>query len=215
MDEAAFSSYVGSRRTQLFRTACLLCGDRIGRRTSSGGARSVVRRLGPGLADGQRRRVRPPDRRQRALQRPTPALAAGVGGRAARRSHGARLPARGRRRHPVRRPRPAPGDRAAHNTRSHLCRGNLEDDLVLVAVRVRLIEIGEAVKALNPDLTEPSLDPVASGCAYAGSSATTASRVGRRGRVAIPLLLSRRRALLVRSVAATQHLLASSSATVP
>ena len=27
MDEAAFSSYVAARRPQLFRTACLLCGD--------------------------------------------------------------------------------------------------------------------------------------------------------------------------------------------
>ena len=27
MDEAAFSSYVAARRTQLFRTACFLCGD--------------------------------------------------------------------------------------------------------------------------------------------------------------------------------------------
>ena len=27
MDEAAFTSYVATRRTQLFRTACLLCGD--------------------------------------------------------------------------------------------------------------------------------------------------------------------------------------------
>ena len=27
MDEAAFSAYVAARRPQLFRTACLLCGD--------------------------------------------------------------------------------------------------------------------------------------------------------------------------------------------
>ena len=27
MDDAAFSSYVAARRAQLFRTACLLCGD--------------------------------------------------------------------------------------------------------------------------------------------------------------------------------------------
>ena len=27
MDEEAFSSYVAARRPQLFRTACLLCGD--------------------------------------------------------------------------------------------------------------------------------------------------------------------------------------------
>lgn len=37
--------------------------------------------------------------------------------------------------------------------RSHLRRGDLEDALVLDAVRVRLIEIGEAVKALSSDLT--------------------------------------------------------------
>lgn len=43
--------------------------------------------------------------------------------------------------------------------RSHLRRGDLEDDLVLDAVRVRLIEIGEAVKALSSDLTatEPEI----------------------------------------------------------
>jgi DNA-directed RNA polymerase specialized sigma24 family protein len=27
MDESAFSDYVAARRPQLFRTACLLCGD--------------------------------------------------------------------------------------------------------------------------------------------------------------------------------------------
>lgn len=36
--------------------------------------------------------------------------------------------------------------------RSHLTRGNLTDGLVYDAVRVRLIEIGEAVKGINPDL---------------------------------------------------------------
>ena len=43
--------------------------------------------------------------------------------------------------------------------REHLERGNLADGLVFDAVRVRLIEIGEAVKALPPDLLdrEPSL----------------------------------------------------------
>ncbi|MGH9022506.1 MAG: HepT-like ribonuclease domain-containing protein [Acidimicrobiia bacterium] len=34
----------------------------------------------------------------------------------------------------------------------HLARGSLEDGLVFDAVRVRLIEIGEAVKAIDPDL---------------------------------------------------------------
>lgn len=37
--------------------------------------------------------------------------------------------------------------------RSHLLRGDLDDTLVLDAVCVRLIEIGEAVKALSTDLT--------------------------------------------------------------
>lgn len=36
--------------------------------------------------------------------------------------------------------------------RAHLRRGNLSDGLVFDAVRVRLIEIGEAVKALPPSL---------------------------------------------------------------
>lgn len=42
--------------------------------------------------------------------------------------------------------------------RSHLSRGDLSDGLVFDAVRVRLIEIGEAVKAISPALleTEPS-----------------------------------------------------------
>jgi uncharacterized protein with HEPN domain len=38
--------------------------------------------------------------------------------------------------------------------RSHLTRGDLHDGLVYVAVRVRLIEIGEAVKDLDPRLLE-------------------------------------------------------------
>jgi uncharacterized protein with HEPN domain len=43
--------------------------------------------------------------------------------------------------------------------RSHLERGDLHDGLVFDAVRVRLIEIGEAVKALPPELLahEPAL----------------------------------------------------------
>lgn len=36
--------------------------------------------------------------------------------------------------------------------RSHMTRGDLADGLVFDAVRVRLIEIGEAVKALDPNL---------------------------------------------------------------
>lgn len=35
---------------------------------------------------------------------------------------------------------------------AHLMRGDLQDELVFDAVRVRLIEIGEAVKGIRPDL---------------------------------------------------------------
>ena len=43
--------------------------------------------------------------------------------------------------------------------RAHLLRGPLSDGLVFDAVRIRLLEIGEAVKALPADLlaTEPAL----------------------------------------------------------
>lgn len=43
--------------------------------------------------------------------------------------------------------------------RSHVARGSLADDLVKDAVRVRLIEIGEAVKGLTDGLraTEPDI----------------------------------------------------------
>ena len=42
---------------------------------------------------------------------------------------------------------------------AHLTRGDLNDGLVYDAVRVRLIEIGEAVKGIDPDLlaTEPDI----------------------------------------------------------
>jgi len=48
------------------------------------------------------------------------------------------------------------GDIAAaiDTIRGHLGRGSLDDGLVYDAVRVRLIEIGEAVKGLAPDLLE-------------------------------------------------------------
>ena len=36
--------------------------------------------------------------------------------------------------------------------RSHLTKGDLDDGLVYDAVRVRLIEIGEAVKSISPEL---------------------------------------------------------------
>jgi len=42
--------------------------------------------------------------------------------------------------------------------RSHLDRGDLSDGLVFDAVRLRLIEIGEAVKALEPALLESEPD---------------------------------------------------------
>lgn len=43
--------------------------------------------------------------------------------------------------------------------RSHLARGDLSDGLVFDAVRIRLLEIGEAVKAISPSLlaTEPGI----------------------------------------------------------
>jgi uncharacterized protein with HEPN domain len=43
--------------------------------------------------------------------------------------------------------------------RSHLTRGDLSDGLVFDAVRIRLLEIGEAVKALPDDvlLSEPDI----------------------------------------------------------
>ena len=43
--------------------------------------------------------------------------------------------------------------------RSHLQRGDLSDGLIFDAVRIRLLEIGEAVKALPDDLlaTQPSV----------------------------------------------------------
>lgn len=42
--------------------------------------------------------------------------------------------------------------------REHLTRGELADGLVFDAVRVRLIEIGEAVKGLSPELLEHEPD---------------------------------------------------------
>src|ERR1700728_3814274 len=43
--------------------------------------------------------------------------------------------------------------------RSHLQRGDLSDGLIFDAVRIRLLEIGEAIKALPEDLlvTQPSI----------------------------------------------------------
>jgi len=42
--------------------------------------------------------------------------------------------------------------------RSHLTRGDLSDGLVFDAVRLRLIEIGEAVKLLDPNLVASEPD---------------------------------------------------------
>ena len=47
---------------------------------------------------------------------------------------------------------------AAHAIAEHLKRGGLDDGLVFDAVRVRLIEIGEAVKAIDPALLEREPD---------------------------------------------------------
>lgn len=48
---------------------------------------------------------------------------------------------------------------AADAIAAHVRRGGFEDGLVFDAVRVRLIEIGEAVKAIDPELlaTEPDI----------------------------------------------------------
>lgn len=48
---------------------------------------------------------------------------------------------------------------AAEATRAHQLRGSLSDGPVFDAVRVRLIEIGEAVKGISPELlaTEPTI----------------------------------------------------------
>lgn len=48
---------------------------------------------------------------------------------------------------------------AINAIRSHLLRGDLSDGLVFDAVRIRLLEIGEAVKALPEDLllSEPDI----------------------------------------------------------
>jgi uncharacterized protein with HEPN domain len=48
---------------------------------------------------------------------------------------------------------------AAEAIAAHLRRGTLDDGMVFDAVRVRLIEIGEAVKAIDPQLLagEPSV----------------------------------------------------------
>jgi uncharacterized protein with HEPN domain len=42
--------------------------------------------------------------------------------------------------------------------RDHLTRGDFHDGLVYDAVRVRLIEIGEAVKGIDPNITDDAPD---------------------------------------------------------
>lgn len=46
---------------------------------------------------------------------------------------------------------------AVEAIKGHVARGDLSDGLIFDAVRVRLIEIGEAIKAISPELlsTEP------------------------------------------------------------
>ena len=48
---------------------------------------------------------------------------------------------------------------SAETIDAHLRRGSLDDGLVFDAVRIRLLEIGEAVKAISPDVLagEPSI----------------------------------------------------------
>jgi uncharacterized protein with HEPN domain len=59
------------------------------------------------------------------------------------------------------RPRLADMQAAIDAIRSHLQRGDLSDGLIFDAVRIRLLEIGEAVKALPDDLlaTQPPCLP--------------------------------------------------------
>jgi hypothetical protein len=59
---------------------------------------------------------------------------------------------------------------------SHVARGDLSDGLIFDAVRVRLIEIGEAIKAISPELldTEPAHRGATSrGCATGWPIATS------------------------------------------
>jgi len=55
--------------------------------------------------------------------------------------------------------------------RDHLTRGDFHDGLVYDAVRVRLIEIGEAVKGIDPNLSDEAPD-----VATFGSITQTAQR---------------------------------------
>jgi hypothetical protein len=59
--------------------------------------------------------------------------------------------------------------------RSHMQRGDLSDGLIFDAVRIRLLEIGEAVKALPEDLlsTQPSPGGRSPACATTSPTATS------------------------------------------
>lgn len=69
--------------------------------------------------------------------------------------------------------------------RSHVARGGLSDGLIFDAVRVRLIEIGEAIKAISPELldNEPGhpwtdIDRIAIDSPIGTSTRTTATSPG-------------------------------------
>lgn len=66
--------------------------------------------------------------------------------------------------------------------RSHLQRGDLTDGLIFDAVRIRLLEIGEAVKALPADL----LDLAVAVRAAAGSACGALPRACSRGHPGLP-----------------------------
>ncbi len=79
---------------------------------------------------------------------------------------------------------------AIYAIRSHLQRGTLADGLVFDAVRIRLLEIGEAVKALPADLldTQPTIpwSQIARCVHLAHRYFDTAQRVRQR-RAAVPI----------------------------
>jgi hypothetical protein len=66
---------------------------------------------------------------------------------------------------------------AMNAIRSHLQHGDLSDGLIFDAVRIRLLEIGEAVKALPDDLlaTQPSIPWAARSPECATNSLTATS----------------------------------------
>jgi len=77
---------------------------------------------------------------------------------------------------------------AVEAIRSQVARGPLSDDFVMDAVRIRLLEIGEAVKSLSPELTatEPDIPwrQIARMRAHVTADGEAADgRAGPRGRV--------------------------------